>query len=80
MFPKGNVKFKYRIVVNDDTSRPYRVEKKAWIFWHKAGEFSSMDSAERELRELAKLELMRPGTVVSVYTEQDFLVDKLKGN
>jgi len=77
---KGNVKFKYRIVVNDDTARPYRIEKKEWIFWYKAGVFSSLESAERELRELAKLEILRPGTVVSEYTEQDFLVDKLKGN
>jgi hypothetical protein len=74
------VKFKYRIVVNDDTEYPYRISKKGWIFWHAIGKCRSLEEAKDDLRKLVRLEMMKPGTVVLEYNEQDFLADKLKGS
>lgn len=72
------IKFKYRIVVNDDTDYPYLLKRKGLIFWHTIGKCRSLHEAKEDISKLAKLETMRPGSVVLEYTEQDYMVDKLK--
>lgn len=80
MSSSETVKFKYRIVVNDDTEYPYYISKKGWIFWHNIGKCRSLEEAKDDLRKLVKLEMMKPGTVVLEYNQEDFLADKLKGS
>lgn len=80
MSSNATVKFRYRVVVNDSTDYPFLVQRKGWFFWHSVGKCRGREEAEHDIRKMAKLELMRPGSVVLEYTEQDYLADKLKGN
>lgn len=80
MSSEDNVKFKYRIVVNDDTDYPYLVERKGWIFWKSFSKERSMEAARDTILKCARQEMMRPGKVVFEYSDADYLVDKLKGD
>lgn len=74
------LKFKFRVRVSDDADCPFVVERKALIFWYKVTKVRSENHAKEEILKLIKLETRRPGTVVSTYTEKDYLADKLKGD
>lgn len=78
MFLKDK-KFKYRIVTNNDSTWPYVVEHKRFIFWFNKSRHNSYGGAEQEVRNLARQEIMGVGKVLFEYNEKDFLVDKLKG-
>jgi hypothetical protein len=80
MSSKDNVKFKYRIVVNDSTDYPFLVERKGWIFWKSFSKERDIDHAKETILKCARQEMLRPGKVVFEYNEDDYLVDKLKGN
>lgn len=72
-------KFKYRIRIGKDVDYPYCVDKKGFLFWSSVGKHKSKSSAESQLQECVRLEVLRPGTILKEYTEQDYLADKLKG-
>lgn len=76
---KTTVKFRYRIVVNDDPDYQYLIERKGWFFWHRVGKSRHLDDAQADVKRLARMHMMKPGTVISEYSEGDYLVDKLKG-
>lgn len=78
MSSKDNVKFEYRIVVNDDPEYPYVIEKKGWIFWHRIIKSRNMDTARSEIRQMASQLCKKPGTVIEEFTHEDYLVEKLK--
>ena len=80
MSSKDSVKFRYRIVVNNDTEYPYRVERKAWLFWKGVTREKSMGSAKDTIFRSARQEVMRPGKVIFEYNDADHLVEKLKSS
>lgn len=74
------IKYKYRIVVIDDESRPFMIQRKRWLFWKNVDKKYSIDEAEQEIRHfLSKQAKYAVGSVVGTYTEEDLLVDKLRG-
>lgn len=81
---------KYRIIGNDGEKRnefPYELQREyiSWFFKMKYFKgitiHQSMYDAERAMHEDIKLQkkLPRPGEVLKVYSEEDLIIDKLKG-
>lgn len=79
MSSKDSVKFNFRIIIGTDPRDPYLIQKKGWIFWNDIGKCRTMTEAEIELEKLVRHQLSQPGTVIKEYTQEDFLVDKLRG-
>lgn len=79
MSSNATPKFRYRIVVRNDADYPYHVERKGLIFWKLMDKCRRRDDADDVIRKCIHLELMRPGTVLVEYTEQDYVMDKLRG-
>jgi hypothetical protein len=76
----STVKFTFRVVVGNDPENPYIIQKKSrWFGYTTIAKARSAYSAEETVKKFAALEVMKPGTVVLSYTEQDYVVEKLKG-
>ena len=73
---------KYRIIIKDNNSCPYSIQKKDGFFslWKEIGCSDSAQLAELKLQIYIRAKIPSVGTVVKIYDEQDLLVDKLKGN
>ncbi len=74
---------KYRVVVGNSHTYPYCVEKKEkgwWRFWHEIDRGSSLEDAQRKIKNHIEAKVPTIGTVVYEYDEADLLVDKLKGS
>lgn len=74
------MKLKFRIVVGTDVDYPFTVHKKGFIFWHSIMKFRNLTSAENFIQERIEfLSKRKPGTIIKEYSEEDYIVDKLKG-
>jgi hypothetical protein len=79
---------KYRIIIGARENYPYEVQyayRGLFGFlladWKKHDVYSTLPDAEEGLTEAVSLRRPRPraGTVIKVYTEEDEVVDRLKG-
>lgn len=77
-----NMKFKYRIITNNNTEYPFTVQRGiGFIWWHllKTGSEQIADEIIKSRIENSIKRKVKP-RVIKEYTEADYLVDKLKGN
>lgn len=71
---------KLRIIIRDSREEPYLLQVKhtKWnLFWKDVATFRNLESAEHNMK--AYVPPKKPGTVLAEYTDEDRLVDKLKG-
>jgi hypothetical protein len=71
---------KLRVIIRDSTDYPYQVQvkkNKYTIFWKDISIHSTFEHAENAMRNYKPLPA--PGTVMAIYTDEDRLVEKLKG-
>jgi len=79
MSSKDKVSFNFRIIIGTDPRDPYLIQKKGWFFWNDITKCRTIIEAETELEKLVRHQLSQPGTIIKEYTQNDFLVDKLRG-
>lgn len=74
----------YRIIIRDSSEYPYEVQMKTskWqIFWKTIDITLTLDSAKNFIKSHYRSPLKpKVGSVIEMYTESDFIVDKLNGS
>ena len=71
---------RYRIVHSDDSNYEYEVQKKGWFFWRSVAKYRNITAAEEDIKTTIRHYHTRPaGKVIKEYTDEDYLVDKLRG-
>jgi hypothetical protein len=72
---------KYRIKYTDDKNYPYHVERKShrFFFWKTVEIFQTPDQAKNFIRECILNKTPAIGTIIYEYSDEDMVVDKLKG-
>lgn len=70
---------KYRIKFDEDRTKPYRVQRKGFIFWKEVICSDSFDGAKAGLIEHINRPSPKNGEVLLTYDSKDLLADKLAG-
>jgi hypothetical protein len=65
---------------NDRKGQPWKVQEKGLLFWSTVRHCRSEGQAKSEMMSIADTVVRRKTGVVSEYTEEDYLADKLKSN